>query len=173
MLKILKQVDDFELLKKEILELVDRVGFQGPYKNQIICQSLTEGVEDWETGIGSIEELEVRQEQEYKYLQPSLTGSQIENLINEFLAFRSRIMIIQPKSCYSVHGDPTPRIHIPIVSNKSCWMIWPNNQVCRRMPTGIIYLADTTINHTFINGGDKPRIHLVMCVDKETIYVPN
>ena len=164
MLKILKKVDNFELLKKEVLELVDRVGFQGPYKNQIICQSLTEGVEDWETGIGRIEELEIQKEQEYKYLQPSLKGTEIENVINEFSAFRSRILIMQPRSCYSIHIDPTPRIHIPIVSNNGCWMVWPKHQRCQHLLPGLIYWTDTTNTHTFINGGDETRIHLVICV---------
>ena len=164
MLKILKKVDNFELLKKEILELVDRVGFQGPYKNQIICQSLTDGVEDWETGIGRIEELEIQKEQEYKYLQPSLKGTEIENVFNEFSAFRSRILIMQPRSCYSIHSDPTPRIHIPIVSNNGCWMVWPKHQRCQPLLPGLIYWTDTTKTHTFINGGDETRIHLVICV---------
>jgi hypothetical protein len=165
MLKILKKVDEFELLKKEILELVDRVGFQGPYKNQIICQSLTEGVEDWQTGIGRIEELEIQKEQEYKHLQPSLKGTKIENIINEFSAFRSRILVMQPRSCYSVHSDPTPRIHIPIVVNSGCWMVWPNHQQCHHLMPGLIYQTNTTKSHTFINGGDDIRIHLVLCVD--------
>ena len=164
MLKILKKVDDFELLKKEILELVNRIGFQGPYKNQIICQSLTDGVEDWQTGIGRIEELEIQKEQEYKYLQPSLKGTKIENIINEFSAFRSRILVMQPRSCYSVHSDPTPRIHIPIVSNSGCWMIWPRHQKCQQLLPGLIYWTDTTHTHTFINSGDDIRIHLVVCV---------
>ena len=166
MLKILRKLENFDLLKKEVLDLTERIGFQGPYKNQIICQSLNSDVEDWGTGIGRIEELEEQEERKYQYIQPSLKGTEIEKIINEFSAFRARIMVMQPKACYSVHSDPTPRIHIPIVSNSGCWMMWPTNQVCRRLPTGILYWADTTNLHTFINGGDKPRIHLVMCVNQ-------
>lgn len=164
MLKILRKLENFDTIKQEVLDLVERVGFQGPYKNQIICQSLTDDVEDWQTGIGSVEELAVQQEQEYKYLQPSLKGTQIEKIINEFSAFRSRIMIMQPKSCYSLHNDHTPRIHIPITSNKGCWMIWPLNNKCHRLLPGHLYWTDTTRHHTFINGGGEPRIHMVICV---------
>jgi hypothetical protein len=60
MLKILRKLENFELIKQEVFDLVNRVGFQGPYKNQIICQSLVDDIEDWETGIGSVEELEVQ-----------------------------------------------------------------------------------------------------------------
>jgi hypothetical protein len=167
MLKILRKLENFELIKQEVFDLVTQIGFQGPHKNQIICQSLIDNGEDWETGIGSVEELEVQKEQEYKYLQPSLKGTQIENIINEFSAFRSRIMVMQPKSCYSLHSDHTPRIHIPITSNNGCWMIWPLKNKCYRLMPGQLYWTDTTQHHTFINGGLEPRIHMVICVNHD------
>jgi len=155
---------NFEELKKEVQELLDKKPHD---QNQIICQSLSEDDENWYTGIGSIEELEIKEEKSYKFINKSLKNTEIEKLINKHQGFRARIMIMPPRQCYSVHADPAPRIHIPIVTNDQCWMIWPTRSNCFQLKEEIVYWTDTRIPHTFINGSkENYRIHIVMCVGK-------
>lgn len=158
-LKCLEKVDNFEKLKKEVLDLCENLS---PSSNQIICQTLEENDNDWSSGIGRIDELEEKNEILYKHINPLLRGTEIEKLILKYQGFRSRIMILQPRQCYSIHSDPTTRIHVPIVTNDQCWMVWPEYSECHRLYAGVEYLTDTTKNHTFINGSRLPRIHLVI-----------
>lgn len=162
LLKFLSPVENFDSLLEEIHHLISTVGFE---KNQIICQTLEKNCEDWLTGVGRIDELEHENEQLYKHLNPKLKNTEIEKVIEKYNAFRTRIMIMPPRRCYSIHSDPTPRLHIPIVTNDQCWMIWPSEQRCYKMVRGLVYWADTTKNHTFINGSTEDRVHLVLCVN--------
>ena len=162
-LKILECVNNFELLEKEVNDLIATVAFE---KNQIICQTLQENCEDWYTGIGKIEELDEKEEKKYNFINPVIKNTEISRLIEKYKGFRARIMIMNPKSCYSIHRDPTPRIHIPITSDPlQSWMVWPLDNECHRMPIGMVYWADTTKKHTFINCSEKIRIHLIMGID--------
>jgi Aspartyl/Asparaginyl beta-hydroxylase len=135
------------------------VGFQN---KQIICQGLEENANDWHTGVGRIDELGDVNEEHYSYLHTDLQGSNLEKLINHFGCFRTRIMTMSPKSCYNVHRDSTPRLHLPIITNFQCWVVWPEDNSCHRMTAGDIYWADTTRPHTFMLASDEWRIHLVM-----------
>jgi len=161
LIKTLEKIDYFKQLQEEILELISKVEFKN---NQIICQGLSTDSSDWHTGIGRLEELEDKREQEYNVLNPALIGTCLETIINTYSGFRTRIMSMPPRHCYSIHNDPTPRIHIPIVTNPQAWMIWPFHNECHRMLIGNIYWTDTTKPHTFMNGDMKNRIHIVIGV---------
>jgi hypothetical protein len=163
MIKPLGICESFELLKSEILSIVEDIGED---KNQIICQTMEENSEDWFTGVGSIYELEHQNEELYVHLNPKLKDTVLERTIKKYQGFRTRIMILPPRQCYSVHADPTPRIHIPIVTNTQSWMVWPTKPECHHLQETLVYWTDTTKNHTFLNGSMEPRIHLVMCVPK-------
>ena len=162
-LKLLEKVDDFDRLKTEVIELVEKYSDD---RNQLICQNLDPNNIDWFAGIGSIDDLEERNEKSYRFINPMLQGTLLESIILKYDAYRSRIMIMPPRRCYSVHADPTKRIHLPIVTNSQCWMIWPHNNRCFYLPAGNVFLTDTTQPHTFINGSKtENRIHVVMCID--------
>jgi hypothetical protein len=161
--KTINIVDDFNKLRFEVLDLFAKHGKQ---ENQIILQSNKEGVEDWYTGIGRVEDLKEKEEDDYVHIQPSLKGSLIEKYILKYNGFRTRIMNLPPKTVYTVHADATKRIHIPIVTNKHSWMTWPHINYCIQLKEGLIYETDTTIAHTAFNGSlTSHRIHIVMCVD--------
>jgi hypothetical protein len=161
LVEMLKPVENFKKLRTEVFELIDRLNLSS---NQISCQGLAPRENNWISGNGRIEELE-EEEKLYTHINLDLIDTYIGNIITEFNAFRTRIMIMPEKSCYSIHADPTKRIHIPLCANDQCWMIWPVDQGCFRLYEGLIYLTDTTKKHTFINGSTQRRIHLVMCVD--------
>jgi hypothetical protein len=157
----LYKIEDFQTLKSEIENIIQKVGFE---KNQIICQSLETNPNQWHLGVGSIEELEEKEERRYEKIHDELSGSYLEKIINQHKGFRTRIMLMPPRQCYSIHADPTKRIHIPIITNNQCWMVWPKHSACHQLNVDRAYITDTTQPHTFINGGLEPRIHLVMCI---------
>jgi hypothetical protein len=157
----LYKVENFQILLKEIENIIQKVGFE---KNQIICQSLENNPDQWHLGVGSIEELAEKEELKYNQLNNALVGSYLEEIIKKHNAYRTRIMLMPPRQCYSIHADPSKRIHIPIITNSHCWMVWPKNSACHQMTIERAYITDTTQPHTFINGGLEDRIHLVMCV---------
>jgi len=167
LVKRLNQLKNFSDLSKEVLDLVTTINPEG---NQIICQNVNPDTESWDTGIGRIEELEVAQEKEYTHIHSKLSGSCLEEIIKKYNGFRTRIMVMNSKSCYSVHADPTPRIHIPIVTSPQCWMIWPHHNTCHQLHPGHTYWTDTSKRHTFINGGLEQRIHIVMCVNSDQVF---
>ena len=154
---------NFQTLQKEVLELVKKINVND---NQLICQGLEDGSNDWVTGVGRIEELEEQEERNYKFISPELHGTLLEKFIKDHNGFRTRIMLMDSRKCYSIHRDPTPRLHLPIITNDQCWMIWPYKNECHQLREGIVYRTDTTQDHTFINGSlNQIRIHIVMCID--------
>jgi len=157
----LEKIENFDKLQQEVVGIIDKVGF---VMNQIILQSLVEGVEEWHVGIGAIEELEEADERKYCYLNPSIEDSELGKIIKKYNGYRARIMLMPPRRCYSVHRDIGVRMHIPIVTNDQSWMVWPFDSHCVRLKPGFLYVTDTTKNHTFINGGTTDRIHVVICV---------
>lgn len=167
--QLVKKIDlafNFIDIKQEVLEIIKEVGFKS---NQIICQSLKETPDDWYTGIGRVDSLEDQREEEYSYINSALKGTKLESLIQQYNCFRTRIMLLPFRQCYSIHADPTPRLHLPIITNSQCWMIWPIHNQCFRMLPGDLYYADTTLTHTFINGSEQDRIHIVFGIkDKIT-----
>lgn len=158
--KLIEPVENFEQLRSEILNVVDTV--QG---SQIMCQGLANNPEDWTTGSGRIKQLDNNNERDYNVINPQLKGTVLEYYIKRYNGFRTRIMIMPEKHCYSIHPDLTPRIHIPIVTNNQAWMIWPYSNQCHRLSEGNVYWTDTRKFHTFINGSTVKRIHLVICVN--------
>ena len=158
----LEKITDFNLLVEEVQDLIKRVGLS---ENQIICQGREQDGEDWHLGTGSLLELEHKEEDTYKYIFPSLKGTVLEKYIKKYNGYRTRIMNVSPRNCYSIHRDPTPRIHIPIVTNKDAWMVWPHYNECHHMGLGYTYWADTTKFHSFMNAGVEDRIHIIMCVN--------
>jgi hypothetical protein len=161
LLKYLEKIDNFEKLSKEVLELIEKVN---PIDNQIVCQTINQNDSDWFCGAGRIDELEESDETKYIHINPALEGSEIAKNILKFKGFRSRIMILPSRKCYSIHADPSPRIHIPIITNTQCWILWPEKSVCKRLLPGVAYWTDTRVNHSFINGSTQNRIHLIMNV---------
>jgi hypothetical protein len=115
--------------------------------------------------VGRIDQLPHKIENEYRYLNKSLKGSEIEKLINHYSGTRARVMLLNPTMCYTLHSDPTPRIHIPIITNSKCFMIWPSENFLTTLPAGMAYWTDTRKPHTFFNASEQKRIHIVMCSD--------
>lgn len=81
-------------------------------------------------------------------------------LTDRFPIGRMRVLMKDPMTCNSWHRDPEPRLHIPIVTNPGAVMIV--NHHCTHLPAdGSVYFTDTRGYHSALNGGEKPRVHIV------------
>ena len=69
-------------------------------------------------------------------------------------------MWLSPMTCYSIHKDSTPRIHIPMITNPECYFVFKAG-IIQHMPAGAVYWTNTVNLHTFMNCSDKPRLHLI------------
>lgn len=115
----------------------------------------------------SIPTFDAPEEDEYNIINDMFEGTYIEYIIKEiekqYKIYRGRFMMMKSKSCLTLHNDETQRIHIPIYTNRKCFMTI-EDQVYR-LPVGKIYLVDTTVEHTAINASIYDRTHLVLCTD--------
>lgn len=113
-------------------------------------------------------------EAEFNKIMPQIKDSPIEDFLNSLpmRTFRSRIFIVRPSgNGYSVHKDPSARLHLPIYTNKECYFLTSDNlnedlhRETLLEADGSIYTVDTKRYHTFCNNGDDWRIHIVCGID--------
>lgn len=153
---------DLERLKVEAHNLL-LDSETGNYKSQVSLQ--TDGTSDWDSGTGSHEGID---EAIWDKLHPELVGTWWEEFFTSipFKLYRSRLMVIQPRTCYSIHTDRTPRVHIAIDTHPQARFVFTDPPILKFIPAdGHVWLVDTTQEHTALNGSLKPRIHFVACLD--------
>jgi hypothetical protein len=105
-----------------------------------------------------------RNEKEYCLINPLFQNTVFEEIINQFNLHRTRLMWVNPYSCYSIHRDKSKRIHIPLITNVDCLFIFPNIPEIIHLDTEYVYIVDTTKRHSFCNFSNVPRLHLVGCI---------
>lgn len=165
MIKPLTTFDNFNKLKQECLDLISRVPFRDNV-NQLGLQVQDPTISDWYSSCGSISKGGGKYifEESYKHINPELAGTAINEWITSLgvEVYRTRLLLIPGRQCYSIHKDPNPRIHLPVITNSQCLMCFPEQGQMEYMPaTGQSYWVDTTLKHTFINCSSEDRIHLV------------
>lgn len=175
LIKTISCYPHFEELKAEVLKIIQDVNEPFPEwgKQAISLQYRDESNTEWNNSIGDYNKLnhmKPSMEQEFTQLQPWLAGSEIEKLFNsiDLKIFRARIMLMAPSVKYSTHFDPTPRVHIPIVTDEKCRFIFPDisPEYADYMPAnGSVYWVNTKKMHTFVNNSDIIRIHIVAVVN--------
>lgn len=161
--------DNYAALCEQVLGLVNTLNAYDQIAHptgQLILQKNNDSEStDWSTGTGKIVDKDIAWEQQFRYLQPELKNTPIDSYLNwlGIKVWRTRIMIARPKSCYSIHRDLSPRLHLPIKTNDQCYFLFTKPETLIHMPTnGKTYWIDTRCEHTFLNGSLEPRIHLVM-----------
>ena len=84
------------------------------------------------------------------------------DVIRDTRGVRTRKMIKQMHTTYSVHYDKTPRYHMALITNPDAYFIFPTlNEIIHIPADGFVYEVDTTIPHSFVNCGED-RTHLVI-----------
>lgn len=156
LVKKLSKFGNFELLVKETLELLADTNL-----TQISIQSNSND-ETWTDSAGW---LKTRADEiKFNKIHPKLKNTVFEEYINSLpiTVYRTRIMLLAPLTSYSLHADPTPRIHLPIITNLKTAFLFPQQNYMHYMPAdGTAYWTDTRYQHTFVNYSDQPRIHIV------------
>lgn len=132
------------------------------YDTQISLQGI-KGINDPNYGTGRLMDLNNSEKDFIEPLFPQMKYTY--SILNELKMFRTRIMRMNEKTCYSYHKDPTKRVHIPLITNENCFMVI-EDKIYRYPANGNYYLVDTTKKHTFINASFEKRIHLVGCVEE-------
>ena len=125
--------------------------------NQTMLQTVP-GNKEKNYGIGSSSSLH---HTEKEFIEPVYKIPYINSIIEKLGLFRTRIMEMRPKSCYSYHIDQTNRVHIPIITNDKAFFVV--DDIVQRMPNvGEVYFLETTKIHTAINASiSDTRIHIV------------
>ena len=171
-----KQFKDIYPRFNEVVELVQQLArdqslvediFKHP-DGQLAIQTDDPTHDNWQAGIGKSVAKTPEWEHQFCHIQPALKGTVIEDYLAwlEVPVYRTRIMASRPKSCYSIHRDYSPRLHLPLITNKQCNFVFTNPAQLIHMPAdGRTYWVDTKKEHTFMNGSLESRLHLVMIVE--------
>lgn len=138
------------------------------YDSQIMLQGVP-GQKDPFFGIGRTEDFEWDEDE---FVEPLFDMPYINKIMNELKMFRTRLMKMKPRTCYSWHRDKTQRIHIPIITHQNCQFVlaekdWDLNSISESkfLNVGKAHYIDTTRLHTAFNGSSITRIHIVGCVN--------
>jgi hypothetical protein len=78
---------------------------------------------------------------------------------------RVRMMRMLPGKCYSLHSDPTKRLHIVLKTNPHVVFFDGDLYNYKMEEPGSSYVLDTTQIHTAANFGKQTREHLVFVID--------
>jgi len=158
--------EKFDIVREYVLDLVKEYDNVIQEHNQLAIQWAD--VPSWNNCMGW--QNGKREEDFYKII-PELQGSPIEDFINSlsYPVYRSRIFITHPRgAAYSIHRDPSKRLHLPVYTNDECYFMQYKSQDAtdpirhsKMKSDGSIYMVDTTQYHTFCNNGDDIRIHIV------------
>ena len=157
MIKLNKTSYNIEKVWQEILTLVDEHTWGD--RNQLSLQS-PDG--SFFTGDGKIEWHEGYDETDFTQTNTP-DDWEITRFIKENNLYRTRVMKLMPRKCYSYHWDRTPRIHLAVQTREDCFITV--DDVLTHIPAdGYAYWIDTRKNHTAMNcSGDFERVHIVGC----------
>jgi hypothetical protein len=173
----LQRFPEFERLVHECRTLMNEIGFNTEVPSQISLQTRDprgygSADDPWRGSCGWLEGPGIDDESaemQFGFINPKLTGSVIERWLTSFPMplYRARLMLARPGSCYSVHQDPHPRIHIPLVTHPQCLFVFPALSVVNHLPAdGHSYWVDTRHFHTFANGSSENRLHIVAATQR-------
>jgi hypothetical protein len=107
-------------------------------------------------------------EADYSEITAPFIGTAFERFLKDlpFAYGRTRLMRMRPKSCLSIHADPTRRYHMALITNPDCYIVGVSGGEgsFHQIPAdGVLYEMDAHRTHTAMNSGNKDRFHLVIC----------
>ena len=142
-------------------KIKDELKLLPEFNDQICLQGVDDNPDPF-FGCGTISNIKPYKETDFTELNFNLPY--INSIIEELNMYRTRVMVLKPKVCYSIHSDPVKRIHIPVITNENCWLI-VNKEIMHLPADGRHYEIDTTQKHTALNGSWEDRIHIVGSVE--------
>ena len=170
-MELVKEIDyNFDF--NSLLSLVDNIVNTNVLFNRFDCCSVQhrKGIlEPW-TWVDGVESLSIYPndvtEESFTILNNAFDNTELENIISKFNLFRSRLLRLTPKTCYSIHKDVSWRLHIPIITSPNCLFYFPDHKQHYHLEQGKIYKVNTTQRHTFMNASkyNINRIHFIGCL---------
>ena len=157
MIKLNKIYYNIKKIREELFQLIEEHGWGN--RNQLSLQS-PDG--NFQTGDGKIEYHPGMSETDFTHLNIPIDW-EISKFIKNNNLYRTRIMKLRPKECYSYHWDRTPRVHLAIDTHEHCFISIDDK--LKHIPSdGYAYWIDTRKNHTAMNCTlDFERTHIVGC----------
>lgn len=150
-------IEDISMLLTPVIKLMSendifQYGFKG--------QRLSDGTISY--GEGKTEPWMKQKLKNWTIWRNGFEDKKLLNFIKEFDksgVARIRLMRCIPRSCYFWHSDVSRRLHIPIITNTSSFLVI-EDEVCH-LTQGHLWLTETKKMHTAFNGGTEDRYHLV------------
>ena len=167
----IKKDIDVERINSEIEE-VDTKYFE--WRNDDICQIMLQTCHENATvpnayfGSREFKEIEDAGYKEEDFIYPIFNMEYTNQLLKELKMFRSRLMLLKPKSCLSWHYDPSMRIHIPLSGYSDIFHIIEvkGKKVIHQIEKGDAHLMNTEVYHSGVNlSRTVERLHIVGCVN--------
>ena len=113
----------------------------------------------------------------YNIVNEMFKNTYFEKIINmfPFEVCRVRFLRLSSKACYRFHRDMTYKFHIPVITDPSNMMIWPeqtHRHIVHMPADGHVYFTETAIPHTALNGGSDYRYHIVVSsmVERDEVF---
>ena len=100
---------DLDKIKQELESLPE-------YRDQICLQGTHDNLDPF-LGIGKLKNIQPKYE-ETDFVFPIFDLPYVNSIMKDLKLFRTRVMLLLPSRCYTYHYDYSPRIHIPIKTNK-------------------------------------------------------
>lgn len=166
--KIKIDVDiDVDKLKESLYNIISLRSWE---QNQISLQH-RHGITDLTDGIGSLWYTDgIKSDIEFNEWYIDLQDEYIVKVLSSlpFNVYRTRIMNILPKRCYTMHRDKSIRFHIPIDTAEGKGRFLFDHGEVLNMPEGSCYILNTKLDHTAMNCHPKlDRIHIVGCLEEK------
>lgn len=130
------------------------------YDTQICLQGVRHDSDPF-SGIGFADKIKAPEE---KFVCNLFDLPYTNKIIEDLGMYRTRVLRMHPKTCYTYHMDYTKRIHIPVKTNPKCFMVL-QNEIMWLPADGNYYEVDTRKYHTFVNASTEERIHIVGCIN--------
>jgi len=148
-------------MKYDADKILEEIESLPEYKRQpqFILQGV-EGQTDKNYGTGKILNLG-NEHEESDFIYPLYDIPYTNQILKDLGLYRTRIMCMRPKTCYTLHWDWSKRIHIPLRGKLDMCFMLVDGEVVWMKERGKVYHVDTTKEHTAVNASKELRWHLV------------
>ena len=103
-------------------------------------------------------------ETSFNEINDDFKNTEFEKIINHFKLYRSRLLLLERRTNYSIHADKGWRLHLPIITNEDCRFYYSEYEKEFHLEAGKFYKVFVGTPHTFFNSSDTFRIHLVSTI---------
>jgi hypothetical protein len=160
----------FDINFEEILKITKKIDrsypmFKAMGGGSLQHRSSVPGPWNLYDGLSSLGEYpEKTTETDFKELNQDFKDTEFEKIINHFKLYRTRLMLLENRSNYSIHVDKGWRLHLPIITNKDCRFYYSKFEKEFHLEAGKFYKVYVGTPHTFFNSSNTFRIHLVATI---------